>query len=119
VEDHDAVVGQERAVARNRRPRGVERRDLQHGVCRRDVVAGCVLRDRPTGADVVVQQFQSWCGQLRREPGDADVDVVDVVEVGLFGPAVLGASSGAAPYCRTPYGDSRTALSRYGSCSSL
>ena len=46
---------------------------------------------------MVVQQFQSWRGQVRREPGDADVHVVNVVEIGLLGPAVLGASSGANP----------------------
>ena len=29
-------------------------------------------------AHVVAQQFPSWRGQIRREPDDADVDVVDV-----------------------------------------
>ena len=48
-------------------------------------------------ARVVVEQFQSWCGQVQGEPGNADVDVFDVVEIGLFGSAVLSASSGAEP----------------------
>jgi hypothetical protein len=40
---------------------------------------------------VVVQQFQPRRWQVGSEPGDADADVVDVVESGLFGPAVLSA----------------------------
>jgi hypothetical protein len=46
---------------------------------------------------VVVQQFEAWRGQIRREPEGADVNVVDVVEVGLLGPAVTSASSEAEP----------------------
>ena len=47
-----------------------------------------------------MQQLQSRGEQIRREPGDADPDSVHVVQIGLFGPAVLGAGSGAAPECR-------------------
>jgi len=46
---------------------------------------------------VVVQQLHPGRGQVRREPDDADVDVVDVIEIGLFRPAVLGATCGAEP----------------------
>jgi hypothetical protein len=45
-----------------------------------------------------MQQLQAWRGQVRREPGDADVNVVDVV---LFGPAVLGLDSDAEPEYRS------------------
>ena len=48
-------------------------------------------------AHVVVQQLHPRRGQVRREPGDADVHVVDVIEIGLFGPAVLCATRGADP----------------------
>ena len=97
VKGHKVIVGQRRAAAGERRGGGVKRGDTYRRVCRHDVVAGGVVRERPSGAYVVMQQFQSWRGQVWREPGDADVDVVDVVEIGLFGPAVLGASSGAEP----------------------
>jgi hypothetical protein len=43
-----------------------------------------------------MQQLQAW-----REPGDADVNVVDVVDVVLFGPAVLGLDSDAEPEYRS------------------
>jgi hypothetical protein len=46
---------------------------------------------------VIAQQFQPRCGQIRRQPGDADVDVLDVVESGLFRPAVLGAGAYREP----------------------
>ena len=97
MQDHEVIAGQGRAAAGERRGGRVERGDPHHTVRGHDVVAGGVVRDRPARAHVVVQQFQSRRGQVRREPGDADVDVVDVVEIGLFGPAVLGASSGAEP----------------------
>ena len=44
------------------------------------------MRDRPACAHVVAHQFQSRRRQIRREPGDADMDVFDVVEIGLLGP---------------------------------
>ena len=106
VQHHEVVAGQGRAVAGERGGGCAERRDPHHGVCRRDVVTGSVVRDRPACAHVVVQQFQSGRRQIRREPGDADVDVADVVEVVLFGSAVLGASSGAEP----EYGPKNLAL---------
>jgi len=97
VQDHEVIAGQGRAVAGERGGGRVERRDSHHGVCRRDVVAGGVVRDRPACTHVVMRQFHSWRRQVRPEPGDADVDVVDVVESGLSGSAVLGAGSGAEP----------------------
>jgi pimeloyl-ACP methyl ester carboxylesterase len=96
-QDHEVIVGQRRAAAGEGRGRRVERGDAHYAVRRHDVVAGGVVGDRPARAHVVVQQFHPWRGQVRPEPGDADVDVVDVVEVGLLGSAVLGASSGAEP----------------------
>ena len=97
AQDHEVMAGQGCAAARERRGCRVERRDPHHRVCCHDVVAGCVGRNRPACAHVVVQQFESWRGQIRREPGDADLYIVDVVEIVLFGSAVLGASSGAEP----------------------
>ena len=80
------ITGQGRAAEGRRRGCRVKRGNPHHAVCRRDVVAAGLARDRPACADVVVQQFQSWRGQVRREPGEADVDVFDVVEVGCSGP---------------------------------
>jgi hypothetical protein len=97
VQDHDVIAGQGRGAAGARRGGGVERGDPHHTVCRDDVVAGGVGRDRAAGAYVVVQQFQSRRGQVRREPGDAYLDAFDVVQVVLFRSVVLGAGSGAEP----------------------
>ena len=100
LQDHQVIVGQGHAAACERGGCCVERRDPHHTVRRDDVVAGCAGRDRPACAHVVVQQFHPWRRQVRAEPGDADLDLVDVVESGLFGPAVLGASSGTEPEYR-------------------
>jgi len=97
AQGHQVVVGHGRAAACERRCCRIQRRDPQRTVCREDVVAGCAGRDRPACADVVAQQFHPWCGQARPELGNADVDVFDVVEIGLLGPAVLRASSRAEP----------------------
>ena len=97
VQDHEVIAGQGRAAAGERRGGRVERGDPHRTVRGHDVVAGGVVRDRPARAHVVVQQLHPGRGQIRREPGDADVDVVDVIEFGLFGPAVLGATPGAEP----------------------
>ena len=100
MQDHDVIGGQARAAAGERRACRVERGDPHRTVCGHDVVAGSSGRDGPAGAHVVVQQFQSRSGQIRREPGDADVDVVNVVEFGLLGLAVLGPGSCAEPEYR-------------------
>jgi hypothetical protein len=97
VQGHEVIVGQGRAAASERRGGCVKRGDPYHAVRRHDVAAGGVGRDRPARAHVVVQQFHPRRGQVRREPDDAHVDALDVVEIGLLGPAVLGASSGAEP----------------------
>ena len=94
---HEVVIGQGRAAACERRGGCVQRRDPQHTVCRHDIVAGGVGRDRQARARVVAQQFQPWRRQIRREPGDADVDVLNAIESSLFAPAVLGAGSRAEP----------------------
>ena len=97
AQGHQVVIGHGRAAACERRDCCVQRRDSQRTVCREDVVAGCVGRDSPARAHVIAQQFQPWCRQVLPESSDADVDVFNVVEIGLFGPAVLRASSGAEP----------------------
>lgn len=97
VQDHEVIAGQGRAAAGERRGGRVERGDPHHTVRGHDVVAGDVVRDRPARAHMVVQQLHPGRGQVRREPGDADVHVVDVIEIGLFGPAVLCATRGAEP----------------------
>jgi hypothetical protein len=100
VQDHDVIAGQGGAAAGERRARRLERGDPHHTVCGHDVVAGGIVRNWPARAHAVVQQFQLRRRQIRREPGDADVHVVDVVEIGLLAPPVLGAGSGAEPEYR-------------------
>ena len=73
VQEHEVIVGQRRAAAGERGGGRVERRDPYHAVCRHDVVAGGVAGDRPAGAHVVVQQFQSRRGTVLGKPGDADL----------------------------------------------
>ena len=84
AQDHEVIAGQGSAAACEGGGGCADRCDLHHGACCRDVVAGYVAWDRPACADVVVQQLQSWRGQVRPELSDADVRVIDVVEIGLF-----------------------------------
>ena len=100
LQDHDVIGGQARAAAGERRACRLERGDPHHAVYGHDVIADDAGRDGPARAHAVVQQFQSRSGQVRREPGDPDVDVVDIVQIGLLGPAVLGPGSWAEPEYR-------------------
>ena len=99
AQEHQGAVGKRLAAPGQRRDDRIERRDLDRAVRRHDVVAGGAGWNRQARAHAVAQQLQPGRGQIRREPGDADVDAVDVVQGFLLGPAILrGAGHAEAEY---------------------
>jgi hypothetical protein len=84
AQDHEVMAGQGRAATRS-----------TLWVATMSLLA--VSRGIDRWARVVVQQVQPRRWQVGSEPGDADADVVDVIESGLFGPAVLSAGPHAEP----------------------
>jgi hypothetical protein len=97
AQDHDVVFAHGKAVAGKCRGSCFQRRNVDHRVSCRDVVTGRVAWDRTTCAYVIVQQFDAWCRHVRCDMSNADVGVVEVVEVGLFGPVVNSDRPDAQP----------------------